>query len=70
MNGSVPDLPLEELGLPTRALHPLKRIGLQTVGDLAAKSRDELAAIPNYRPIRIAEVETALAEHGLTLRRP
>lgn len=62
------DAPLEELGLPTKALHPLKRIGLKTVGDLVKRTEADLAKIPNYRPIRIAEVESALAAHGLRLR--
>lgn len=60
--------PLDELGLSARALHPLKRVGLETVRDVLDRRASELRAIPNYGPTRVREVEQALIERGLSLR--
>src|SRR5881396_808672 len=57
---------LEELGV--RAYNCLKRVGIETIGDLVGKSENELAAIPNFGKKSIEEVKETLAAHGLTLR--
>jgi DNA-directed RNA polymerase subunit alpha len=57
---------LEELGV--RAYNCLKRVGIETIGDLVGKSENELAAIPNFGKKSIEEVKETLALHGLKLR--
>ena len=46
----------------------LKRVGIETIGDLVTKTEVELAAIPNFGRKSIEEVKETLAGHGLTLR--
>ena len=46
----------------------LKRVGIETIGDLTSKSENELAAIPNFGRKSIEEVRETLAAHGLTLK--
>jgi DNA-directed RNA polymerase subunit alpha len=80
-NGDQPDLapepalahgmenfPIEELELGVRSYNCLKRVGIETIGDLVVKSENELAAIPNFGKKSIEEVKETLAAHGLTLR--
>ena len=62
------NFPIEELELGVRSYNCLKRVGIETIGDLVAKSQDELAAIPNFGKKSIEEVCEILAAHGLTLR--
>jgi DNA-directed RNA polymerase subunit alpha len=57
---------LEELGV--RAYNCLKRVGIETIGDLVGKTENELAAIPNFGKKSIEEVKETLALHGLKLR--
>ena len=38
---------LEDLGIPTRVLNSLKKAGIETVGDLRSKSREELLSVKN-----------------------
>ena len=51
-----------------RSYNCLKRAGIQTVGDLIAKTEDELAAIPNFGKKSIDEVQETLQARGLSLR--
>ena len=59
---------IEELELGVRSYNCLKRVGIETIGDLVAKTEAELAAIPNFGKKSIEEVKETLAAHGLTLR--
>ncbi len=59
---------IEELELGVRSYNCLKRVGIETIGDLLAKSEAELAAIPNFGKKSIEEVKETLATHGLTLK--
>jgi DNA-directed RNA polymerase subunit alpha len=59
---------IEELDLGVRSYNCLKRVGVETVGDLIAKSEAELAAIPNFGKKSIEEVIEALERNGLALR--
>jgi DNA-directed RNA polymerase subunit alpha len=59
---------IEELEIGVRAYNCLKRAGVQTIGDLTAKSFSELTAIPNFGERSIEEVVEALNQLGLTLR--
>src|SRR5512142_1135475 len=60
--------PIEELELGVRSYNCLKRVGIETIGDLVTKTENELAAIPNFGKKSIEEVKETLATHGLTLR--
>jgi DNA-directed RNA polymerase subunit alpha len=62
------DILIEELELGVRSYNCLKRAGIQTVGDLVAKSENELNAIPNFGKKSIDEVIETLHTRGLALR--
>jgi DNA-directed RNA polymerase subunit alpha len=62
------NFPIEELELGVRSYNCLKRVGIETIGDLVSKTESELAAIPNFGKKSIEEVVETLATHGLTLR--
>jgi len=62
------NFPIEELELGVRSYNCLKRVGIETIGDLVMKSENELAAIPNFGKKSIEEVKETLATHGLRLR--
>jgi len=62
------NFPIEELELGVRSYNCLKRVGIETIGDLTSKSEAELAAIPNFGKKSIDEVRETLAAHGLTLK--
>jgi DNA-directed RNA polymerase subunit alpha len=62
------NFPIEELELGVRSYNCLKRVGIETIGDLVTKSENELAAIPNFGKKSIEEVRETLQAHGLTLR--
>ena len=59
---------IEELELGVRSYNCLKRVGIETIGDLVAKTEAELAAIPNFGKKSIEEVKETLAAHGLSMR--
>jgi DNA-directed RNA polymerase subunit alpha len=62
------NFPIEELELGVRSYNCLKRVGIETIGDLVSKTESELAAIPNFGKKSIEEVKETLSAHGLTLR--
>jgi DNA-directed RNA polymerase subunit alpha len=62
------DILIEELELGVRSYNCLKRAGIQTVGDLIAKTEAELNAIPNFGKKSIDEVIETLEARGLGLR--
>ncbi len=62
------NFPIEELELGVRSYNCLKRVGIETIGDLTSKSEAELAAIPNFGKKSVDEVRETLAAHGLTLK--
>jgi DNA-directed RNA polymerase subunit alpha len=62
------NFPIEELELGVRSYNCLKRVGIETIGDLVSKSENELAAIPNFGKKSIEEVKETLAAQGLSLR--
>lgn len=63
-----PTSPVEDMGLAFRTYNILKREGIQTVGDLTARTRDELADLRNFGQSCIDEVELVLHSSGLRLR--
>jgi DNA-directed RNA polymerase subunit alpha len=66
--GPMDDILIEELELGVRSYNCLKRAGIQTIGDLLAKSENELGAIPNFGKKSIDEVIETLVSRGLSLR--
>ena len=67
-HGAMENFPIEELELGVRSYNCLKRVGIETIGDLVSKSENELAAIPNFGKKSIEEVKETLATQGLSLR--
>ena len=61
-------IPIEDLDLSVRSYNCLKRVGIETIGDLVSKTESELAAMPNFGKKSIEEVRETLQAHGLTLR--
>jgi hypothetical protein len=59
--------PVEDLQLPVRAFNSLRREGIHTVGDLAARNEADLLAINNLGPQSVSEIKQKLAERGLAL---
>ena len=66
--GEMANILIEELELGVRSYNCLKRVGVETIGDLISKSEDDLSAIPNFGKKSIEEVKENLARHGLGLR--
>jgi DNA-directed RNA polymerase subunit alpha len=60
--------PVTELQLPLRAARALERLGIATVGDLAARTEAELLGVKNFGETSLDEVKSRLAELGLSLR--
>jgi carbon monoxide dehydrogenase subunit G len=58
---------IDDLGLHPRATSSLQRGGISTVGQLAAKTSDELLTIDGIGPASVTEIETKLAERGMAL---
>jgi hypothetical protein len=64
------NIPIEELEIGVRAYNALKRIGLDTIGDVAQKTAQDLKYIPSVGDATIREIEEELAKFGLHLRQP
>ena len=62
------DILIEELELGVRSYNCLKRVGIETIGDLISKTEGELGAIPNFGRKSIEEVKEVLTAQGLGLR--
>jgi DNA-directed RNA polymerase subunit alpha len=59
---------IDDLDLGVRSLNCLKREGIETVGDLLARSEQELMCIPNFGRKSLDEVRERLEENKLKLR--
>lgn len=62
------DMLIDELDLGVRSLNCLKREGIMTVGDLVAKSEQELLCMPNFGRKSLEEVRERLEKNNLKLR--
>lgn len=62
------NLPVEDLELSVRSYNCLKREGIHTVGELVARSEEDLLDIRNFGSKSIDEVRETLANLGLSLR--
>jgi DNA-directed RNA polymerase subunit alpha len=61
-------LPIEELDLTVRSYNCLKREGIHTVGELVARSEQDLLDIRNFGAKSIEEVKQKLVDMGLSLK--
>ena len=59
--------PIEEMELSVRSYNCLKRAGIETVGDLAKKSRAEMMKVRNMGAKSMEEVIAKLESYGITL---
>ena len=59
---------VSELELPTRVATSLEEAGIKSAAGLARKSADQLKELDGIGDKAIAEIATALAQHGLTLK--
>ncbi len=57
-----------DLELSVRSRKALQRLGIVTVGDLAAKTEPELMAVKNFGQTSLDEIKQQLARHGFSLR--
>ncbi len=62
------DMLIDDLELGVRSLNCLKREGIETVGDLIARSEQELMCIPNFGRKSLDEVQERLEKNNLKLR--
>ncbi|MGI9448888.1 MAG: DNA-directed RNA polymerase subunit alpha C-terminal domain-containing protein, partial [Pirellulales bacterium] len=60
------DEPISVLGLGTRALNCCENLGITTVGELAAYSKEKIASAWNAGDSTIEEIEAALGKKGLS----
>jgi large subunit ribosomal protein L21 len=60
----VPDVAIEDLGLPSRVAGALKGAGLETVADLVEKEDAELLAIRGFGAKSLEQVRAALKDKG------
>lgn len=61
------ELPIEDLDLSFRSFNALKRAGINTIGDLTAKSEEEMLKVRNLGRKSLDEVKNKLQEYDLTL---
>jgi len=59
--------PIEDLVLPVRAYNSLRREGIHTVGDLIARTPEQLLAIDQIGPAYVEDIRQRLADRGLAL---
>ena len=67
-SNKVLDMTIEELDLSVRSYNCLKRAGIQTVQELAAKSEDDMIKVRNLGKKSLKEVKEKLVELGLGFR--
>ena len=61
---------IEDLDFSCRIFNCLKRIGINTLGDIAMLSEDDCRHIRNLGFRSLEEIKAKLAEYGLSLRKP
>jgi len=59
-----------DLELSVRSRKCLQRLGISTLGELAARTEQELLSIKNFGQTSLSEIKRRLAEVGLSLRSP
>jgi DNA-directed RNA polymerase subunit alpha len=64
----VTEMQIEEMELSVRSYNCLKRAGISTVGELCAKTQDEMMKVRNLGRKSLDEVVEKLSEMGLSFR--
>jgi DNA-directed RNA polymerase subunit alpha len=59
--------PISELTLSTRCKNALEKMGIETIGNLASKTEDELLRHRGFKQTYIDEIKAQLAEQGFKL---
>ena len=59
---------LAQVELSVRARKALQLLGIQTIGDLAARTEAELMGVKNFGQTSLDELKALLTQHGLSLR--
>lgn len=62
--------PVSELELSVRSRKCLQRLGINTLGELTARTEADLLATKNFGQTSLNEIKRRLSESGLTLRSP
>lgn len=62
------EMPIEELDLSVRSFNCLKRAGINTVGELTAKTDEDMMKVRNLGKKSLEEVKEKLSSLGLSLR--
>ncbi len=63
------ETPLRRMGLTPQAEQALRDVEFETAGEVASCSAEDLMTLLLLTPITISEIEDALAQLGLGLRR-
>lgn len=61
--------PISVLDLSVRARKALQMLGVQTLGEIAARTEAELLGVKNFGQTSLDEIDEKLGDHGLSLRR-
>ena len=73
LRGKAPDAilqkPISVLDLSVRARKALQMLGVQSLGELAARTEAELLGVKNFGQTSLDEIDAKLSEHGLMLRK-
>lgn len=73
LRGKAPDAilqkPISVLDLSVRARKALQMLGIQSLGELAARTEAELLGVKNFGQTSLDEIDAKLSEHGLMLRK-
>ena len=64
------ELPIEELELSVRSFNCLKRAGINTIGDLSARTENDMVKVRNLGEKSLEEVKQKLGALGLALAEP
>lgn len=67
-NEAMMEQPVDDLDLSVRARKALSLLGINTIGDLVARTEAELLGIKNFGQTSLNEIKERLAAHGLSLR--
>lgn len=69
VDDSVLQKPISVLDLSVRARKALQMLGVQSLGEIAARTEAELLGVKNFGQTSLDEIDEKLGDHGLSLRR-
>jgi DNA-directed RNA polymerase alpha subunit len=62
-------IPIEDVGLPERTARPLKAAGINTIGDIAQRRREDIERIEGIGAKSIFLIEGVLRKHNMSFHR-